>query len=278
MEFSTKNQTQPVFNTDNGLVIETKQLDAEDLYLLATKKVAAIRVSNYYPEALCNKITSKILSENKAGRFAKAEHVQRIGMPHFDIVDANSFNLYHEVALQNIKNLREIYTPYLSPIDKFRLEMDEAWPAGAKVESLYGKKCFVGLCRIIQGVTGSTLEPHIDRLSRDSSDSYAAHSLESQLAANIYVATPDVGGEVELWLKEPELEEYERELKKTQSYHVDRKILGEPDAVVKPKIGDLLLFNSRCFHGVRESQGGIRSSIAAFVGYRGISHSLSLWS
>ncbi|TMO88621.1 2OG-Fe(II) oxygenase [Pseudoalteromonas spongiae] len=276
MEFVTKPQTQ--YSPEQGLVIEAQQIDAEELYLLSTKKVAAIRITNYYPEDLCEKITSKIINENKAGRFAKAEHVQRIGMPHFDIVDTTSFNQYHEIALQNIKNLREIYTPYLSPIDKFRLEMDEAWPAGAKVESLYGKKCFVGLCRIIQGISGSTLEPHIDRLSRDSSDSYAAHSLESQLAANIYIATPDTGGEVEIWLKEPEIEAYEKELEKTKSYHVNREILGEPDAVIKPKVGDLLLFNSRCFHAVKESSGGIRSSIAAFVGYRGINHSLSLWS
>ncbi|WP_052671839.1 2OG-Fe(II) oxygenase [Photobacterium leiognathi] len=218
------------------------------------------------------------MSENEPGHFEKAKHVQRIGMPHFDIVDAHSFNKYHETALQNIRKLRNIHAPYLSPIDKFRLELDESWPAGANIESLYGKKCFVGLCRIINGISGSVLEPHIDKLSRDSNDSYAAHSLESQLAANIYIATPDVGGEVEIWLKEPEIEVYEKELEKTQSYHVNRDILGQPDAVISPKVGDLLIFNSRCFHAVRESSGGIRSSIAAFVGYRGINHSLSLWS
>ncbi len=83
---------------------------------------------------------------------------------------------------------------------------------------------------------------------------------------------------MEIWLKEPEIEVYEKELEKTQSYHVNRDILGQPDAVISPKVGDLLIFNSRCFHAVRESSGGIRSSIAAFVGYRGINHSLSLWS
>ena len=261
-----------------SLVIDTDKLNAEDVYLLATKKIAAIRISNYYPTELCAEITQKILRENRAGSFAKAPHVKRIGMPHFDIVNPQSFNLYHEIALENIEKLRDIYAPYLSPIDKFRLNLDEIWPAGAKIESLYGKKCFVGLCRIIEGVSGSTLQPHIDRLSRDSKDSFAAHSLQSQLAANIYTSTPDVGGELEVWLQEPDIEEYEREVEKTGSYHVDRETLGKPDAVILPRVGDLLLFNSRCFHAVRESHGGIRSSIAAFVGYRGISHSLSLWS
>ena len=260
------------------LVIETDQLQAEDITHLARKKIAAIRIKNYYPKDLCRKITEQLLNQRKEGRFAKAQHVQRIGMPHFDIIDANSFNRYHEIALDSIKQLRDVYSPYLSPIDKLRLELDETWPPGANLENLYGKKCFVGLCRIIQGETGSTLEPHIDRLSRDSNDSYAAHSLVSQMAANIYVATPETGGKLEIWLQEPNIEDYENALKKTGSYHVDRNSLGDPDVVIGPEVGELILFNSRCFHGVRESRGGIRSSIAAFIGYRGEHHSLSLWS
>ena len=263
---------------NTGLVVIRDEILPEDIYLLANKSIGAIRIPQYYPADLCKKITNNIIEKKKAGVFIKAPHVQRIGMPHYDIIDVKSFEKYHEIALENIQALREIYQPYISPIDKLRLELEERWPAGANLETLYGKKCFVGLCRIIEAITGSALEPHIDRLSRDSRDSYAANSLIGQMAANIYVATPDSGGELEIWMQEPSLEEYESELNKTESYHVNRASIGEPDVVIKPEIGDLILFNSRCFHAVKESTGGIRSSIAAFIGYRGVNNALSYWS
>ncbi|WP_305422330.1 hypothetical protein [Photobacterium leiognathi] len=126
MDIITKQSTKPLHNLEQDLVIEAQGITAEDLYLLATKKIAAIKIVNYYPIDLCNQIITKIMSENEPGHFEKAKHVQRIGMPHFDIVDAHSFNKYHETALQNIRKLRNIHAPYLSPIDKFRLELDES--------------------------------------------------------------------------------------------------------------------------------------------------------
>lgn len=257
-------------------IYEVKEFSLEAINTILNKEAAVLRVRNFYAKEKCKNITAHLLADDNKGRFAKASQIQRIGMPHYDIVDAESFKKYHDEAIHNIQYIREAYSPYLSPIDYFRLLLDEVWPAGAKLEILYGKKCFVGLCRVIDEHT--ELLPHIDKLSRDSHDSFSAHSLLEQLAVNMFIATPEKGGELELWLREPEDALYEQQLSETQSYHVNKTVLGEADVVIKPEVGDLIIFSSRYYHGVRAGENGKRASIAAFIGYRGQHSPLTLWS
>ena len=55
-------------------------------------------------------------------------------------------------------------------------------------------------------------------------------------------------------------------------------MLPPPDAVVAPRVGDLILFNSNRIHAVRACRGGPRVTVSCFIGYRGEGRPLGYWS
>lgn len=261
-------------------IFDANKLSLEALNKLVEKKIGVLRIKNFYQKPFCKEISNKILNSHLIRNFIKAKHVKCIGMPHFNIVNTELFDLYHSGAMSNIEEVRHIFSPFLSPIDQLRLQLDEIWTPGANIEILYGKKCFVGLCRILDSTEQiSEILPHIDMLERDSPDSFRAKSLLDQFACNLYLSNFSNGGELYLWFKSPTLQEYEKQINQTNSYYVDSNILGKPDLIINPEIGDLILFSSRYYHAVAPSSGnGYRMSVSAFIGYRGYQEPLTFWS
>lgn len=256
-------------------ILETSVLLEEDIIKLTRGDHGMIIARNYYDHEICTIIAEKLDNSVERGSFTKAKDISRIGMAHFDIVSNDTFDKYHANAIRSINELRRIFQPYLSPIDKLRLNLEEIWSSGTHLETLYGKKCFVGICRII--AANVSLDPHTDRLDRDSPDSYQAKSLLSQLSANIYMQVPEKGGALELWPHEPDEDEYKK-MKSSDHYGVSRELLGSPALSIRPEPGDLILFNPRKFHAVSEGKGQDRICIGAFIGYRGDNQPLSYWS
>ncbi len=209
------------------------------------------------------------------GNFNKAYDIGKIGLAHYEIDSPQKFDLYHSEALENTWQLRNIFEPYFSPIDKVRLLLEEVWPAGAQLEMLYGKKCFVGICRVME--PSVELLAHNDRLDRDSPDSLQARSLVSQLSACVYIQVPDEGGGLRLWMKEPRNEEEYLKLC-SGNYGIELHKLGQPIHVIEPKCGDLIIFNIRKYHGVAPAKGKARINVGAFIGYRSIHQPLTYWS
>lgn len=256
-------------------IYERSVIEFNDLKDVINGNAAAIRVPDFCSKEICHEISTRLLIHPERGSYSKAEEIGRIGMAHFEINSAQANESYHQNAIRNTWALRDAFTPYLSPVDKIRLLLEEVWPAGANLESLYGKKCFVGICRIMQPNT--ELLAHNDRLDRDSPDSLQAHSLLGQLSACIYLQVPDEGGGLRLWMKEPRSESEYAKLK-DGSYGIALEKLGSPVHVIEPEQGDLLIFNIRKLHGVAAGKGKPRINVGAFIGYRGINQPLSYWS
>lgn len=253
----------------------TNEIRYENLMMLLRSEIAAIQIKNYCAIEIRNHVIDKLLGHKERGHFNKANDIERIGMAHYEIDCPDKFNRYHETAIQSIWRTRDIFKPYISPIDKLRLELEEIWPAGAYLETLYGRKCFVGICRIME--PNIELLAHNDRLNRDSPDSYQAHSLLGQLSACVYLQVPTSGGELKLWNDQPKDEDEYTRLKDGK-YGIDPIKLGQPALEIKPEDGDLLIFNIHKYHAVAPSGGKCRINIGTFIGYRGDCQPLTYWS
>ncbi|WP_338882832.1 2OG-Fe(II) oxygenase [Xenorhabdus sp. TH1] len=256
------------------MIIEVDCLDAACLKKLAEKESLVIRVKQFVPNLLAEQLGEKILGHG-FDRYLNAPSIGRIGMAFYEAENKpQRVEDYFESVFQNINDLRQRCSPYYSPIDKLRCILDEFWPAGAQIETLYGKKMYVGLSRVV--IPGVTFLAHHDIFAKDAPDSFRAKSLQAQFAANVYLSMPREGGALQIWKDELSPEEFDA--MRGDSYGIEPSLLGEPALEIRPDVGDLLIFNSRCMHSVTAGVDDLRLSLSCFIGYRGTENPLSFWS
>lgn len=250
---------------------EVPALDTQVLADLLDCRVPLVVVRSFTPPVVCTQIAEYLRSQCEPRPYTHEIYedgqvkylyfgVDRVGEPfnytftHWDRAAAQQH--YYDNALPGIRRLRAAAAPYLSPIDRLRVELDELWPAGATVASFKGRKMFVGIARVMQADRShaSHESPHFDALPP------AICPLDGQLAANIFIAVPPTGGELEVWGAPP----LPPEAVLPDNW---RDIGGDP-IVVKPEVGDLLLFNSRRPHATTPFASGDRISLQCFIGYR----------
>ncbi|KAF8788484.1 hypothetical protein HNY73_006519 [Argiope bruennichi] len=134
---------------DPKLVIETTELTADVLRDLFEDKICVLCIRNYVPKVVCEKLdaflqekgsepyTHEIRKDGKVD--LQYFGVNRYGFPLNSIyTDDTGKNLekYLSLALPTIRSIRKAAAPYLTPIDKFRVELDEAWPKKTNVAIL----------------------------------------------------------------------------------------------------------------------------------------------
>jgi predicted 2-oxoglutarate/Fe(II)-dependent dioxygenase YbiX len=181
---------------------------------------------------------------------------------------------YFAVAREHQNDFRKACEPFGSPLDTFRCLLDEIWPAGAHLQSIFGRKMFVGLSRMVEPNT--TFLAHHDIFAEDAPGVVEAESLTAQFAANIYFKMPEVGGELLMWHRNMPTVEFDERRKGKYGIAIDD--LPPPDVVVKPGCGDLLIFDSRKIHAVASPHGTARMAVSFFIGYRGDDKPLTYWS
>ncbi len=254
-------------------VMAYEQLTADSVVALVDGSIGLVRIPEFCPEVQRDAAVKRLTGHSDRGYYNKAEAVGRLGIAHFEIDSAATLEKYYDKATSSIRELRKIFSPYLSPMDHLRLLLEEVWPAGAILQKIEEKNCFVGITRILDP-TGDLL-PHTDRFDREY-DSNICTDLMGQLSASIYLQVPEQGGELELW--SIELTEEEELNLRGDSYGIDREALAAPQLTFQPRDGDLLIFNTRMLHAVRPGVGTTRVSLGAFIGYWGKDRPLTYWS
>lgn len=254
----------------------TDNLSADNLILLAEGKIMGIHVKNFYPKNILDEATKKV-NQNKINYYLNAPDIGRIGMAFYETeMNASLLNNYYKSAKENLLIARQIFSPYLSPIDKLRLDLEEMWTPGANIENIHDQKMFVGLFRKIQ--PGVSMLPHQDDIRVDSNYNPITLEIKGQIAANIYLQMPAIGkgGNLELW--DFSLTDNKFNEMRGSNYGISRDKLPPPTQIISPEVGDLVLFNARRLHAVRECDTSERLSVSCFIGYRSRNKPLTYWS
>ncbi|WP_330330961.1 2OG-Fe(II) oxygenase [Streptomyces sp. NBC_00536] len=252
------------------------ELTTETLLQLANREIGAIHVRGYYPVDIAQDVAQKAINHQALGNYHKqhTSSVGRVYMPHIDTKwDAELTDRYHEQAIPAIQDVRSMFHPYLSPVDRVRLELQELWPAGANLMRLRERACFVGAFRVFQPST-SEFYPHNDAIDQES-DAPEIEGVLNQLVANIYLQVPDEGGNLQLWLREP-TEDETRTILDVEG--LEPETVEEPVHTIHPEAGDLIIFSPRMLHAVTAGHGKHRVGAAAFIATKGPQEPLAFWS
>jgi hypothetical protein len=226
---------------------------------------------------LAKECTEKLL-KREITEYKNADGVCKIGdigMAFFEIEGNEELRQkYYSKALSSLDIARQIFHPYLSPLDKLRLEISDRWPGGSALMNIGEGKMFTGLIRVLSG----DVLPHEDKLERDSGITQESIDYIGQIAANIYLQVPKSGGALQLWDKTCEDEEYDA--LRGNSYGITRDRLPPPAMTIMPEAGELILFNPRNLHAVTPSPKGDlpRVSYSTFLCYGGEDKPIRFWS
>jgi len=249
-------------------------ISQETLQALINGQTQVLVIKNFISDNACKYISEGLMNYGYDD-YIDAPSVGRIGMSYFETgLKDELIAHYFKHAKKNIHILREACYPYACPIDTFRCVMDEEWLSGCTLQNLYNNKMFVGLSRCIK--PEDPLLAHHDMFTRHAPNTPETNNLISQFGVNVYVDVPEEGGELAMWHKEISDAEFSEQ--RGSQYGISLEPLGEPDFTVKPKDGDLILFNARKLHAVLPGKESNRLTLSAFFGYRGIDKPLTVWS
>ena len=247
----------------------------KDLLDISSGKILAVRIQNFYSPKICKQISGSLASNSELEGYRVEPKFLRSAESLFDTVDDKiAKKRYFHSANSQTRSTRGLFFPYLSPIDKLILDLLPQQPFGVKILHL-AHACTFGQTRVARD--GGSAKPHDDILDEDvDPKKFPQAKLKAQLSFNTYLALPQNGGELELWdYIAPKFEK--RLLKEPRSYGYDRKKIPPSTVLLKPKIGEAILFNSWKVHAVSPSLGGVRVTASVFCGISKRGH-LVFWS
>jgi len=260
--------------------VRTKEsLCQHDLNSLFRGDILALRIKNFVSAEESSKLSTRIIRAAGFDHYSIAQElgIFRTGISFFETTgDPAKRGRYHVQALSSVHQVRKICSPYQVPLDLFHLNLEEIWPEGAHIEKIEGRKMQPGTIRLFRGDMENTLPPHQDILIREAPNSLRAQEMITQLAVNIYLKTPQKGGELELWdlrLTEDEFAYYRNH---THDF-IERERLPNISVKIKPEPGELIMFQSPKVHSVHACQSDVRLAMSCFVGYYGEDKPLSYW-
>lgn len=257
-------------------ILISQELTATGLRQLFENSIDILRVPGFYPEEASIEIARRFDRSNLRGPYDGAPNIDRIGRALFEKqISSTAAAEYEAHSLDWIDQLRGAVRPLQLPIDLLRLKLDELHRSGSTLATIEGTRAFCGLIRIFPA--GGEAEPHMDVLAWDLPDGHPDGRLLGQFAANVYCRVPQRGGELKVWPISHSKEEYRRHQRPESYGLLPTGLVGEP-VMIRPGLGELIMFNSRLVHAVGASPDEDRIAASCFVGTRGDTYPLSVWS
>lgn len=251
------------------------ELSQEGLIALAEDRIAAVHVHSFIGNELADRLAAWFIGHSKRENYRYSDpsgaltnsDTDRVGVPLSSLYSSliapehDSSSLVERASRDgNVLRaaVRQHCLPHAAPIDTLRLLLDELWPFGAAIARFGSVRPYVGVARIIAPCESPTLalpEPHMDWLPPAISDT------KFQCSAIVYLQTPVLGGELDIWNIDDEL----KGAIVSGRVSMRRSQLGSP-LTLKPATGDLIIINTRLPHAVRPPIGGHRVAQTCFFG------------
>jgi hypothetical protein len=252
-------------------------LPLDSLKRLLNKEVLALVVTPFANDNECIQWVSSINRLASFDRYMNAPNVgvSKIGMTLFETDDVeDKVELYFDTAKEFPSYLNEIFKPYDDPLSRILTAFNSAWKPGIEVGVLNDKKMCPGIIRRIEHEGDIGLPPHQDRIEKDTNVDNVG--LLTQLAVNLYLQTPESGGELLIYPAELSQEEVDS-LYTGEHDFMDTSKLPKP-VVLKPQEGTMIIFRSCCVHSVNACQNVDRIAASCSIGYYGDNKPLKHWS
>ncbi|CEJ44981.1 2OG-Fe(II)-dependent halogenase WelO5 family protein [Umezakia ovalisporum] len=268
------------YQKNQDAIISAKELEEWHLIGLLDHSIDAVIVPNYFLEQECMTISERIKKSKYFSAYPGHPSVSRLGQELFECGESElELEKQQEKAPTLMKEMRMLIHPYISPIDRIRVELDDIWSYGCNLAKLGDKKVFAGIVR--EHIEDNPGKPHCDVMGWGFLESYKDKpNLINNIAANVYLKMSESGGEIVLWDEWPTQSEHFNMSHNTDdpaSFGLDSKKIGQPKLEIKPNQGDLILFNSMRIHSVKKIKAGVRMTWGCLIGYSGTDDPLVIW-
>lgn len=261
-------RTDPLF-----VAVESAAITRSDVAGLVAGRIAAVRVPGLLPAARCHAITAA-LADAEMDRYDESRVfpvVAKFGPAINDHRDGGDLrDDYWEAARAAEKGWSVLGLPD-APRELCLAAFRSAWPDVAPGRR-QRREMHVGIVREIN----AGLQVHFDDAVREYAGRLLDAEVVAQLAFNIYVRVPPVGGETVLWRRRWQPSDEDLRIPGGYGYH-ESVADGAQSLTLRPELGEGFLFDPRHYHTVRPATDGRRISIGCFVGLTDDGR-LALWS
>lgn len=250
-------------------VRKINRLSLEDIQAAFAGRVLGTVQHGYVPPEICQHAAPRAVS-NRHMRDYEVEKVKTYGTSFMDVgINPALAQSYFDEAPDAMNDLRSVFAPFGSVIDRLQAQLDEIWPAGARIMTLpFGgkdRKVKRGTCR--EFPEGQKIDCHHDNFWFDARHSFPmAPRIRRQLSFNVYLRCAPSGGQLVLYPRRIRSLAEESALRDPMSrYGLRAELLGTPHEI-RPQAGDCIMFCANRGHNVQPSFGGSRVTASVFAG------------
>lgn len=254
-------------------VESTDILTRDHILRLAAGVLGAVHVRGFTSADTCDEIMKALAESPPLGTYDTRliyPPIAKLGPTAYDFYVSHGLGEEYWTCADEAITIRRTLLHGTDPMDVALTRMREVWRGKVEYATSGGRTMFAGIIREI----GNGAKLHFDEVTRESPGLLDA-TPASFLTLNWYLSTPEKGGEVSVYRHRwrPSDERF----RDSYGYHPEA-VAEEPVAVVRPDVGDVVLFDSRNLHAIAPIDGaGRRVSLSFFLGITGLGP-LNLWS
>ena len=270
-------ESKTTLDSKDWRVVEGKEITRETLERLFRNEIAGFVLPGFISEELCRLAVKGVLAHGVDYYKDVYPKIGKVGITQFEYSRdlEQKMKYFAEVPRAN-STRREMLKESGDLLPEVIQCLKEAWKGdvGIAVEDGVRKEYFGGLVRVLS----TPLLLHYDWGPFDG-PAWTISQVSAQITWNIFLQTGSSGGATIVYHR-PWKNESDETYVVPGSYEYDHSAVMEADSVrIAPRVGDLTIFNSRNFHEVEETRGGMgRITISSFIGLIEAQNRLVLWS